>query len=199
MGYRLRIDRTYTRGQALHMRKRLMRLGSSLALVIDRPLLERLGIDATTEIDLDVQGGSLIMTPAQPAPNTQEEWYAALKTRAQQIWMRVVRDNAQVVSPDVTTDLENLQRLVTYLLDGLDLPEQVNPAIVADENTFRPSKPCDRTLVEQFIGRTLESIRWAQARDAGQNLPTIEVTRLPTDTAPRADRYRTGRRDKRRS
>jgi antitoxin MazE len=46
-----------------YMVKRLSRSGNSLALVIDRPLLEALDIDADTELELSTDGDVLVVTP----------------------------------------------------------------------------------------------------------------------------------------
>jgi len=45
------------------MPKRLTRYGNSLALVIDRPLLEALAIDAETELERSTDGDVLVVTP----------------------------------------------------------------------------------------------------------------------------------------
>ena len=45
------------------MVKRLTRSGNSLALIIDRPLLEALEIDAETELELSTDGDVLVVTP----------------------------------------------------------------------------------------------------------------------------------------
>ncbi len=45
------------------MRKKLTRAGNSLALVIDKPLLEALGIDAGTELELSTDGDVLVVAP----------------------------------------------------------------------------------------------------------------------------------------
>ena len=45
------------------MVKKLTRAGNSLALVIDRPLLEALEIDANTDLELSTDGDVLIVTP----------------------------------------------------------------------------------------------------------------------------------------
>lgn len=148
------------------MRKRLTKLGSSLALVLDRPLIKRLGIDETTDLDLDVKGGSLVVTPRIPV--TQEDWYEALKARAHQILLAIIHENSAVASPDVAADLENFQRLVTEVLGEIDLPEHADPSIVANETTFRPGKTCQRSIAEQFIVRTISAIRIAQERDAAR-------------------------------
>lgn len=47
------------------MTKRLARLGNSLALVIDKPLLESLEIDADTELELSTDGDVLVVTPVR--------------------------------------------------------------------------------------------------------------------------------------
>lgn len=47
------------------MVKRLTRSGNSLALVIDRPLLEALDIDAETELELSTDGDVLVVTPVR--------------------------------------------------------------------------------------------------------------------------------------
>ena len=46
-----------------YMTKRLTRSGNSLSLVIDRPLLEALDIDAETELELSTDGDVLVVTP----------------------------------------------------------------------------------------------------------------------------------------
>lgn len=45
------------------MVKRLTRSGNSLALVIDRPLLEALEIDAETELEISTDGDVLVVAP----------------------------------------------------------------------------------------------------------------------------------------
>lgn len=47
------------------MRKRLTRSGNSLALVIDRSLLDALEIDAETELELSTDGDVLVVTPVR--------------------------------------------------------------------------------------------------------------------------------------
>jgi antitoxin component of MazEF toxin-antitoxin module len=47
------------------MVKRLTRSGNSLALVIDKPLLEALDIDAETELELSTDGDVLIISPVR--------------------------------------------------------------------------------------------------------------------------------------
>jgi antitoxin component of MazEF toxin-antitoxin module len=51
---------------------RLTRSGDSLALVIDRPLLEALGIDANTELELSTDGDVLVVTPVRGEKRKRE-------------------------------------------------------------------------------------------------------------------------------
>ena len=45
------------------MKKNLTRHGNSLALVIEKPILELLGADAETLFDITTDGNALILTP----------------------------------------------------------------------------------------------------------------------------------------
>jgi antitoxin component of MazEF toxin-antitoxin module len=47
--------------------KRLTRHGNSLALVIDRPILELLKIDADTPLEISTDGQALVVTPVRDA------------------------------------------------------------------------------------------------------------------------------------
>ena len=49
------------------MLKHLTKHGNSLALVIDRPILDLLKIDSRTQISLTTDGRSILLTPARPA------------------------------------------------------------------------------------------------------------------------------------
>jgi len=47
------------------VRKKLTRTGNSLALVLDKELLEQLGIDATTAIEVSTDGRVLVVSPVR--------------------------------------------------------------------------------------------------------------------------------------
>lgn len=47
------------------MQKKLIKHGNSLALVIDKPILEMLRIDADTPIELSTDGDSLLISPVR--------------------------------------------------------------------------------------------------------------------------------------
>jgi antitoxin MazE len=48
------------------MRKRLTKTGNSLALVLDRPILEATGIDAATTVEVSTDGDVIVVTPIRP-------------------------------------------------------------------------------------------------------------------------------------
>ncbi len=49
------------------MVKKLTKHGNSLALVIDRPILELLHIDDETPLDISTDGKRLVVAPAKPS------------------------------------------------------------------------------------------------------------------------------------
>ncbi len=48
------------------MVKKLTRTGNSLALVLEKPLLQQLGIDETTELEISANGDVLVVRPVRP-------------------------------------------------------------------------------------------------------------------------------------
>jgi len=49
------------------MRKRLMAIGNSLGIIIEKPILELLEIDRETELEIRTDGEALIIRPARAA------------------------------------------------------------------------------------------------------------------------------------
>ncbi len=49
------------------MQKKLTKTGNSLALVFDRPLLDKLGIDGNTVLEVSTDGTSIVISPARSA------------------------------------------------------------------------------------------------------------------------------------
>jgi antitoxin component of MazEF toxin-antitoxin module len=45
------------------MRKKLTRTGNSLALVLDKPLLDQVGIDAETPLEVSTDGSVIVISP----------------------------------------------------------------------------------------------------------------------------------------
>ena len=60
------------------MIKRLTKHGNSLALVIDRAILELLEIDATTPLSISTDGDCLVVSPVQD-PERLKRFEASLK------------------------------------------------------------------------------------------------------------------------
>jgi antitoxin MazE len=54
------------------MKKKLTRTGNSVALVLDRPLLEELGLDDSSEVEISTNGDVLVMTPVRVADREQQ-------------------------------------------------------------------------------------------------------------------------------
>ena len=48
------------------MRKKLVRTGNSLALVLDKDLLDELGIGADTLLELSTDGDVIVVSPVRP-------------------------------------------------------------------------------------------------------------------------------------
>ena len=49
------------------MKKKLTRTGNSVALVLDKPLLEQLGLAESSEVGLSTNGDVLVVTPIRDA------------------------------------------------------------------------------------------------------------------------------------
>lgn len=47
------------------MRKHLTKIGNSLGVVLDRPLLEQLGVDAETELEISSDGSVILIAPVR--------------------------------------------------------------------------------------------------------------------------------------
>lgn len=61
------------------MVKKLTKHGNSLALVIDRPILDLLKIDSDTALDISTDGKKLIIAPSKPSARRKkfgaaQEW-----------------------------------------------------------------------------------------------------------------------------
>jgi len=54
------------------MIKQLRKVGNSNALILDKPILELLGLEEDGQVQLTIQDGNLIVTPARPSPVTAE-------------------------------------------------------------------------------------------------------------------------------
>ena len=55
------------------MIKQLRKVGNSNALILDKPILELLGLEEEGQVQLTIQDGNLIVTPARPRLVRDEE------------------------------------------------------------------------------------------------------------------------------
>ncbi len=55
------------------MIKKLRKVGNSNALILDKPILELLGLEEEGQVQLTIQDGNLIITPARPQLVRAEE------------------------------------------------------------------------------------------------------------------------------
>lgn len=60
------------------MTKRLTKHGNSAALVIDKPIMELLGIDLKTTLEITTDGKSLVVSPVESS-SRERKFRAALK------------------------------------------------------------------------------------------------------------------------
>ncbi len=60
------------------MIKRLRKVGNSNALLLDKPIMELVGLEENGQVQLAVSGGSLIVTPVNPRPADPARFEACL-------------------------------------------------------------------------------------------------------------------------
>ena len=69
------------------MIKQLRKVGNSNALILDKPILELLGLEEGGQVQLTIQDGNLIVTPTHPrrldAENLQKKLDYVVKKRRQ--------------------------------------------------------------------------------------------------------------------
>lgn len=61
------------------MIKQLRKVGNSNALLLDKPILELLGIGEESHVQLTIQDGVLIIAPVNPQPVSMQEFDQALE------------------------------------------------------------------------------------------------------------------------
>ena len=71
------------------MIKRLKKVGNSNALILDKAILELVGLAEDGEVQITVNNGSIILTPAQPRPVDKARFESCLD--------RVVEERREVL------------------------------------------------------------------------------------------------------
>jgi antitoxin component of MazEF toxin-antitoxin module len=51
------------------MIRKLIRIGDDVAVVLDKPLLEHLGLDENSEVELSISGQALVVIPKRDTAN----------------------------------------------------------------------------------------------------------------------------------
>ena len=64
------------------MVKKLTKTGNSLALVLDKPLLQQMGIDEDTELEISTNGDVLVVTPVRDRSRERRFRKAVVKINA---------------------------------------------------------------------------------------------------------------------
>jgi antitoxin component of MazEF toxin-antitoxin module len=75
------------------MIKNLTKHGNSLALVIDRPILDLLKIDFETPLEVSTDGKQLIISPSKPSPRSKK--FAAAQEAAHERYGSAFRKLAE--------------------------------------------------------------------------------------------------------
>ena len=60
------------------MIKQLRKVGNSSALILDRAIMDLIGLEENGEVQLTVHNGSLVLTPANPKQISPEQFERAL-------------------------------------------------------------------------------------------------------------------------
>lgn len=60
------------------MVKQLRKVGNSSAVILDRAILELLGLEENGEVQLTVRGGALVLTPVRPRAISQKRFEESL-------------------------------------------------------------------------------------------------------------------------
>ncbi|MCB9139970.1 MAG: AbrB/MazE/SpoVT family DNA-binding domain-containing protein [Caldilineaceae bacterium] len=61
------------------MIKQLRKVGNSNALILDKPILELLGLEEGGQVQLTIQNGALIVVPANPLPVDMDDMSSKLE------------------------------------------------------------------------------------------------------------------------
>lgn len=75
------------------MKKRLTRTGNSVAVVLDRPLLEATGLDAESTVEVSTDGDVIVVTPVRPKKRTArlDAALAAINARYAGVFKRLAK------------------------------------------------------------------------------------------------------------
>jgi antitoxin component of MazEF toxin-antitoxin module len=96
------------------MRKSLSSVGSSLGVIIDKPILEALGITRATILDLSIEGGAIVL---RPAPRRTGSSHEELEDWARSLLVRVSATSDDVLPDDLVAELERLEQTLPLFIE----------------------------------------------------------------------------------
>ena len=153
------------------MRKTLSSIGSSLGIIIDKPILEALGIEKNSILDMSIEGSALVIR-AEPkrAASSREE----LEEWARSLVVRLSAHSDEALAEDLAAEIERFEQILP-LFTNIGTPSARRPnayrsqelrswmkQIVHQMNAQRPAPP-KPILTRQVALALLEDL--SDARD----------------------------------
>ena len=132
------------------MRKTLSNVGSSLGIIIDKPILEALGITKATILDLSIEGGAIVLRPEPRRTGSSREEF---EDWARSLLVRISATSDDVLPDDLVAELERLEQTLPLFIDvkpssarraGASAPREARAwlqQIVQELNARRPPPP----------------------------------------------------------
>ncbi len=97
------------------MRKTLSSIGSSLGIVIDKPILEALGITKATILDLSIEGGAIVLRPEPRRTSSSRE---ELEDWARSLLVRVSATSDDDLPDELAAELERFEQTLPLFVDA---------------------------------------------------------------------------------
>ena len=110
------------------MIKKLTKHGNSMALVIDRPILDLLKIDAETPLEVTTDGKQLIIEPARPSARRRK--FDAAQEWAHKRYGKAFLKLAGDLRSPTPAERESARALIDFLKDEQSTPSTVFLAAV---------------------------------------------------------------------
>jgi len=121
------------------MLKRLTTIGNSIALVIDKPIRERLGIGRNTVVALSTNGKSLIVEPQPPGTEIAGRTLPPDPQRAAELEARAVASTLEHVYGMTADHVERLTGRRTFAIivfnQSFDLEQELHRTAIARMKT----------------------------------------------------------------
>lgn len=96
------------------MRKTLSSIGSSLGIIIDKPILEALGITKATILHLSIESGAIVLRPEPRRTSSSRE---ELEDWARSLLVRVSATSEDALSDELVAEIERFEQTLPMFLD----------------------------------------------------------------------------------